>query len=104
MPSLQASKAEIAAAFQIRHRDKTEVMHPLPDGDDFYFACGCAAIEAASFSASAGVIVKPGAMERVARSARNQRPHSTYGPSSGSAASVRRTSSIFASAAVATTN
>ena len=51
-----------------------------------------------SFSISARVILKPGAMGRVARSARNQRPHSTYGASSGRAASSRRRSSkTFAS-------
>ena len=65
---------------------------------------GGAASEAASFSASAGVSVKPGATDRVARSERNQRPHSTYGAASGSAARVRRRSAIFPKASVAFTN
>ena len=42
--------------------------------------------DAVSFSASAGAIVKPGAMERVARSARNQRPNSANGAAADSAA------------------
>ena len=51
------------------------------------FGAGADSVSA-SFSASAGVIVNPGATERVARSERNQRPHSTYGASSGRSATV----------------
>ena len=51
------------------------------------FGAGADSVSA-SFAASAGVIVNPGATERVARSERNQAPHSIYGASSGRWASV----------------
>jgi len=59
------------------------------------FGAGADSVSA-SFSASAGVIVNPGATERVARSERNQRLHFTYGASSSQRGErLRRRLAIF---------